>query len=534
MTSSAATTSSAPLMLQATSISKTFGDFTANDAVDFSIKAGSIHALLGENGAGKSTFVKMLYGVLSPDEGTFLWNGEAVDITSPKAARAMGIAMVFQHFPLFPALSVVENIALALDDAPALAQLAKKIIDASERWGLSIDPARPVGDLSVGEQQRVEILRCLLQDPKLLIMDEPTSVLTPQETERLFDVLRRLADDGCAVLYISHKLDEIMALTEEATILRGGKNVGNVVPKKSSTRAMAEMMVGEKVDWIERRSGDDANRKTNPQQAIFRINNLYRPQETAFSTALSNINLEIAAGEIVGIAGISGNGQEELVEALTGEWRCPDDATIEFQGKAIGRTNPQARRALGIEMVPEERNGHAAVPDMSLVENTFLTHYDRLANHEHSRDQSDGGLSWVKRMMTHPGLGQAITRQIVDDHDVRTPRDNPEARQLSGGNLQKFIMGRMLITAPKLAIIAQPTWGVDVGAATMIRRSLLALAEAGCGIILISQDLEEIFSLSNRIAVLNSGSMSATHPAASLTAEDVGLLMGGVAKEGAA
>ena len=534
MTTPAATTSSAsPLsqttpLLQASAITKRFGDFTANDAVDFSINAGSIHALLGENGAGKSTFVKMLYGVLSPDEGAFLWNGQAVDITSPKAARAMGIAMVFQHFSLFPALSVAENIALALDDAPAPSMLAKKIIDASERWGLSIDPARPVGDLSVGEQQRVEILRCLLQDPKLLIMDEPTSVLTPQETERLFDVLRRLADDGCAVLYISHKLDEIMALTEEATILRGGKNVGNVTPKKSSTRAMAEMMVGEKVDWIERRSGDDAKNKATPPKAIFRINNLNRPQETAFSTALNNINLEIAAGEIVGIAGISGNGQEEFVEALTGEWRCPNDATIEFQGKAIGRANPQARRALGIEMVPEERNGHAAVPDMSLLENTFLTHYDRL------RDQSKAGLSWFKRRMTPPGLGQAITRQIVDNHDVRTPRENPEARQLSGGNLQKFIMGRMLITSPKLAIIAQPTWGVDVGAATMIRRSLLALAEAGCGIILISQDLEEIFSLSNRIAVLNSGTMSATHPAASLTAEDVGLLMGGVAKEGAA
>lgn len=528
MTSSAVTTSSAPLLLEATSITKRFGNFTANDAVNFSIKAGSIHALLGENGAGKSTFVKMLYGVLSPDEGTFLWNGDAVNIASPKAARAMGIAMVFQHFSLFPALSVAENIALALDDAPAPAQLAKKIIDASERWGLSIDPERPVGDLSVGEQQRVEILRCLLQDPKLLIMDEPTSVLTPQETERLFDVLRRLADDGCAVLYISHKLDEIMALTEEATILRGGKNVGNVIPKKSSTRAMAEMMVGEKVDWIERRSGDDANQTANPPKAIFRINNLNRPQETAFSTALNNINLDIAAGEIVGIAGISGNGQEEFVEALTGEWRCPDDNTIEFQGTAIGRANPQARRALGIEMVPEERNGHAAVPDMTLLENTFLTHYDRL------RDQSAHGLSWFKRMMTHPGLGQAITREIVDNHDVRTPRENPEARQLSGGNLQKFIMGRMLITAPKLAIIAQPTWGVDVGAATMIRRSLLSLAESGCGIILISQDLEEIFSLSNRIAVLNSGTMSATHPAASLTAEDVGLLMGGAAHKGVA
>jgi len=504
--------SQAPL-LEATNITKRFGHFTANDNVGFTINKGEIHALLGENGAGKSTFVKMLYGVQAPDEGQFIWEGQPVQITSPKAARAMGIAMVFQHFSLFPALTVAENIALALDDAPQISALSKRIIEASERWGLSIEPDRPVGDLSVGEQQRVEILRCLLQDPKLLIMDEPTSVLTPQETTRLFDVLRRLSDDGCAVLYISHKLDEIMALTEKATILRGGLNVGEVVPKKSSTRAMAEMMVGSSVDWIERK--EDSKAKKKP--VLFTLKNLTRPSETAFATPLKSISLDVRAGEILGIAGISGNGQEELVEALTGEWRCPDAEMISFDGAPIGRTGPKGRRRLGIEMVPEERNGHAAVPDMTLVENTFLTHFDRMR-------KSDGLLG---RLMTHAGLGDEMTAQIVADHDVRTPHTNPMARQLSGGNLQKFIMGRMLVTAPKLAIIAQPTWGVDVGAATMIRRSLLALAEKGCGIILISQDLEEIFSLSDRIAVLNEGAMSAAQNAASLTAEDVGLLMGG-------
>lgn len=505
-------------LLTATAITKRFGDFTANDQVDFTIQPGAIHALLGENGAGKSTFVKMLYGVLSPDEGQFIWNGEEVSITSPKAARAMGIAMVFQHFSLFPALTVAENIALALDDAPQLSELSGRIRDASARWGLAIDPDRPVGDLSVGEQQRVEILRCLLQDPKLLIMDEPTSVLTPQESERLFDVLRKLSAEGCAVLYISHKLDEIMALTEKASILRGGKNVGDVIPKKSSTRAMAEMMVGDKVDWIERRTETTAN--GTARNVVFAIKGLTRPAETAFSTPLDDIHLDVVAGEIVGIAGISGNGQEELAEALSGEWRCPDENMIIYQGAGIGRSGPQARRRLGMEMVPEERNGHAAVPDMSLMENTFLTHYDRMAS----------GGSWWRRLMTHAGLGSDVTRRIIANHDVRTPEDNPQARQLSGGNLQKFIMGRMLISTPKLAIIAQPTWGVDVGAATMIRRSLLALAEDGCGIILISQDLEEIFSLSTRIAVLNAGVMSPAQPAAALTAEAVGLLMGGAAQ----
>ena len=500
-------------LLEATGITKRFGDFTANDNVSFTINEGSIHALLGENGAGKSTFVKMLYGVQGPDAGRFVWQGNEVTITSPKAARAMGIAMVFQHFSLFPALSVAENIALALDDAPQLSTLSRHITDASERWGLAIEPDRPVGDLSVGEQQRVEILRCLLQDPKLLIMDEPTSVLTPQETQRLFDVLRRLAKDGCAVLYISHKLDEIMALTEKATILRGGVNVGDVVPKKSSTREMAEMMVGSAVDWIERK--DSRHDSANP--VVFALNTLTRPAESAFATSLDAISLDVRAGEILGIAGISGNGQEELVEALTGEWRAPQAGMITFDGNPIGNLSPKGRRRLGMEMVPEERNGHAAVPDMTLVENTFLTHFDTMRSSD----------SLWGRIVTHAGRGAEITRRIITDHDVRTPHHNPEARQLSGGNLQKFIMGRMLVTGPKMAVIAQPTWGVDVGAATMIRRSLLALAESGCGIILISQDLEEIFSLSDRIAVLNAGRMSETYPAGDLTAEDVGLLMGG-------
>ena len=279
-------------------------------------------------------------------------------------------------------------------------------------------------------------------------------------------------------------------------------------------------MVGSSVDWIERKG----KAKGKAKSVLFSLKDLSRPADSAFATPLKSISLDVRAGEILGIAGISGNGQEEFVEALTGEWRCPEAGMITFDGAPIGRLNPKGRRRLGIEMVPEERNGHAAVPDMTLVENTFLTHFDRMR-------KSDGLLG---RLMTHAGRGEEMTTQIVADHDVRTPRHNPMARQLSGGNLQKFIMGRMLVTEPKLAIIAQPTWGVDVGAATMIRRSLLALAERGCGIILISQDLEEIFSLSDRIAVLNEGAMSPAQDAVSLTAEDVGLLMGGTESAGAA
>lgn len=500
-------------LLQASSISKRFGDFTANDSISLAIEAGEIHALLGENGAGKSTFVKMLYGVMQPDEGRFLWQGKPVQITSPNAARAMGIAMVFQHFSLFPALTVTENIALALDDVRNLQNLRQDIIDAANRWGLQIDPDHPVGALSVGEQQRVEILRCLLQNPKLLIMDEPTSVLTPQESQQLFTVLRKLADEGCAILYISHKLDEIMALAGKATILRHGRHVGEVTPDQSSTRQMAEMMVGSSVDWIERRH-DSASTK---HPSVFRITGLERAAENDFSVGLKAIDMDIGAGEIIGIAGVSGNGQEELAEALSGEWRSPKPDTITLAGQPVAHLGPDARRQLGIETVPEERNGHAAITAMSLTDNTFLTRYSDYAS----------GLPWWKRLLINPGSAQDESRAIIDENDVRTPHADPLASQLSGGNLQKFIMGRMLMASPRIAIVNQPTWGVDVGAATAIRRALLALAEKGCAIVLISQDLEEILTLAHRIGVLHEGRLSPLREAGTMTAEGIGLLMGG-------
>ena len=500
-------------LFQANSISKFFGDFKANDSVDITIESGSIHALLGENGAGKSTFVKMLYGVMPQDDGEFIWQGNPLQITSPKAARAMGIAMVFQHFSLFPALTVAENIALAMENDRSPAALRQDIINSAERWGLQINPDQIVGALSVGQQQRVEILRCLLQNPKLLIMDEPTSVLTPQESEQLFDVLRRLAKEGCAILYISHKLDEIMAIADKATILQHGRNVGSVIPAKSSTREMAELMVGRSVDWIEKRS----EKKRKKSTSLMSIEDLNRPSESQFATGLKSISMDIQAGEIIGIAGISGNGQEELAEALSGEWRAPDAGKISFEGKPIGHLGPQARRQIGIETVPEERHGHAAVTEMSIADNAFLTRY---SNYEKNS-------SWLKRIFTNPTVAVSDAEKIVAENDVRTPHSNPLAGQLSGGNLQKFIMGRMLIAEPKMAIVNQPTWGVDVGAATDIRRALLALADKGCSIILISQDLEEILTLSHRIGVLHNGRMSALADTSTMTAEKIGLLMGG-------
>lgn len=541
----------APL-LQATGLTKRFGNFVANDNVSVSIAGGSIHALLGENGAGKSTFVKMLYGALAPDQGQLVWQGKPCQITSPKIARQLGIAMVFQHFSLFPALTVAENIALALSGDLAPASLAERITRAADHWGLEIDPWQPVAELSVGESQRVEILRCLLQDPKLLIMDEPTSVLTPQEAEKLFTVLRRLAAEGCAILYISHKLEEIMALAERATILRGGKLVADLIPAKTTTRAMAETMVGRSVDWIERQDRQNTAKQQTAETAgtdtVLEISHLSRPRDTAFGTSLDDICFNLKRGEILGIAGIAGNGQEELMAALTGEWLCPAGtglpqsaetpiktnpgtavATISLEGIALDRAGPSMRRSLGMELVPEERNGHATVPDMRLSENTFLTRWGNTPDRPEMKPTG-----WLKLQLRHAGESLDESRRIIAEHDVRIPCEDPLANQLSGGNLQKFIMGRSLNAAPKVAIIAQPTWGVDVGAATAIRRSLLQLADAGTAILLISQDLEEIFSLSDRIAVLNQGRLSPPQPTAEVDAEKVGLLMGGVEDETAA
>ena len=502
------------ILLEADGVSHSFGDHLANDAVSLKIKQGEIHALLGENGAGKSTFVKMLYGVLGPDAGQFRWRGEPIAIASPKQARSLGIAMVFQHFSLFPALTVLENIAVALETGESLKQLRARLTREEEKYGLGIDPDRPVGGLSVGEKQRVEILRCLLQDPDLLILDEPTSVLTPQESERLFGVLERLAADGCAILYISHKLDEVVRLAGTATVLRGGRNAGSVSPKKSSTGKLAEMMVGGRVEQVERRRGADEKQAGKP---LLSVRGLDRPAGHDFAVPLSGIGFHLRAGEILGIAGVSGNGQTELAEVLGGEWRCPVAERIQLGGRSIGQLGPSRRRALGLEYLPEERNGHAAVPEMTLSENTLLTRY------QHYRGRRP---VWARALLDPADAGGEQAR-IVAESDVRAPGEDPRAGQLSGGNLQKFILGRMLLAAPKVAVVVQPTWGVDIGAATAVRRRLLELAGAGCGIVLISQDLDEILALSANIAVLHRGRLSRPAPAGTMTAESIGLLMGG-------
>ena len=503
------------ILLKARKICKSFGNFVANQNIDISIAKGQIHALLGENGAGKSTLVKIFYGVLQPDSGSIEINNQKISITSPNIARTNGIGMVFQHFSLFPALTVAENILIALDNKIKFSEVVNKITKLSKEWELFVDPLKLVSELSVGEKQRVEIIRCLMQNPNLLIMDEPTSVLTPQEIKNLFKILKKLASSGCSILYISHKLDEIIELADEVTILKSGKSIETIDAKKTTTNFLAEKMVGKKITQLKK------NIKTNSKNIAFEVKNLNKQKDHEFGISLTNINLQVNYGEILGVAGIAGNGQVELMEILSGEISCKNNDQILLDKLPIGKANINERRKLGIETIPEERTFHATVPNLTLSENTFLTYFFKYSNTK----------SWITNLLNNPQNSLDESKTIVKNNDVRCPETNPLASQLSGGNLQKFILGRSLANNPKVAIFSQPTWGVDIGAATAIRQKLLDLSQSGKAVILISQDLEEIFELSDKICVINEGVLSEIFDVREITATDVGLLMGGKNRE---
>ena len=498
------------LLLSIAGISKAYPGVVANDDVNFQISTGEIHALLGENGAGKSTLVKMIYGLVRPDSGTMELEGVAFQPAEPRAARASGVAMVFQHFSLFEALSVAENIALGMENPPPQRQLAAEIRQVSHNYGLPLDPDRLVGDLSAGERQRVEIIRCLLQDPKLLIMDEPTSVLTPQEVEVLFKTLRQLAREGTAILYISHKLEEIRSLCGQATILRRGKVVDSCIPAEKTARELAEMMVG--VSLQQPKKAGDGQKTTE----ILTVRNLRMPPASEFGVALRDIHFSLNSGEILGIAGVAGNGQDELLLALSGE-HCTQAGHVLFQGQEIGHLSINQRRGLGIVSAPEERLGHAAAPDMSLVENAYLSGATRqgLAR--------AGLINW--RGCTD------FADQIIQAFDVRTPSAQTAARALSGGNLQKFVIGREVLQNPKVLVVNQPTWGVDAAAAAAIRQALLDLAADGTAVLVISQDLDELLEISDCFAALCEGKLSPIRPTQGLSVETIGLMMGGMQAE---
>jgi len=499
----------APSRLALAHVSKSFPGVKANQDISLSVRPGEIHALLGENGAGKSTLVKIIYGVQRADEGEISFDGRPVEIASPKAARKLGIGMVFQHFSLFDGMTVLENIALGLDETVPAEELKARIKAILDSYSLPLDPHREVHTLSVGERQRIEIVRCLLQKPKLLIMDEPTSVLTPQEVERLFETLRQIASEGCSILYISHKLHEIKALCEAATILRGGKVVATCDPRVETTRRMAELMIGAELKSIERPAGDG-----KAGAARLSVDKLDMPGEPPFGTSLKGISFSAQAGEILGIAGVAGNGQAELLMALSGEHIAARNDAIRLDGRPIGFSDAGARRAAGLACVPEERNGHAAVPDFSLAENVVLTARHRLP-------LAPSGL--IRQGPVERYAGEVIAR-----FDVRTTGPTALAGSLSGGNLQKFIMGREIGQKPDVLVVAQPTWGVDAGAAAAIRQALVDLAAQGSAIVVISQDLDELLELSDRLCVINEGRLSPARPVAGLKLEEIGLLMGGI------
>ncbi|MCI2400582.1 ABC transporter ATP-binding protein [Aliiroseovarius subalbicans] len=501
-------TATVDALLTLDGLRKAYPGVVANDNVSFEIKPGEVHALLGENGAGKSTLVKMIYGLVKPDQGSMVLNGEPFAPANPAAARASGVAMVFQHFSLFDALNVAENISLGMDNPPHPRELAARIREVSQAYGLPLDPDRVVGDLSAGERQRVEIIRCLLQDPKLLIMDEPTSVLTPQEVEILFHTLRKLTAEGTAILYISHKLEEIRALCEHATILRHGQVVDTCDPREESARDLAEMMVGSTLHVPSRET-------VEPGEVVLVVDKLDLKSATEFGTDLKQVHLEVRAGEVLGIGGVAGNGQDELLGALSGEALAPGAITL--KGEDVGHLGPNARRERGLLTAPEERLGHSAAPDMSLTENALLTGAVR------ENLTQRGFLKWHAT--------EDFARKIIKDFDVRTPGPDNAARSLSGGNLQKFVIGREVLQRPDVLVVNQPTWGVDASAAADIRQALLDLAHHGAALIVISQDLDELMEVADRFTALNEGHLAAPVPTRGLTVEDIGLMMGGMAED---
>ncbi|MBI2772619.1 MAG: ABC transporter ATP-binding protein [Burkholderiales bacterium] len=491
--------------LQLQGITKRYPAVVANDGVSLAVQPGETHAVLGENGAGKSTLMKIIYGSVKPDEGSVLWNGQPVHVRNPQEARALGIAMVFQHFSLFDTLTVAQNVWLGLDKSLSLAEVAQRITAKAGEYGLDIDPSRPVHTLSVGEMQRVEIIRALLTNPKLLILDEPTSVLTPQAVEKLFVVLKKLASEGCSILYISHKLHEIRELCNACTVLRGGKVTGVCNPQQETNASLSRMMIGAEPPALE-------HHERAAGEAVLRVQALRLAREDQFGVDLDGVSLEVRAGEVVGIAGVSGNGQKELLYALSGEDTRAPAAMVQVFGNSAGGLDPAQRRALGVHFVPEERLGRGAVPTLSLAHNLMLTRTDAI-----------GKSGWIDVKAL-----QKQAQQVIARFNVKAGGPQAAAKSLSGGNLQKFIVGREIDAQPKLLIISQPTWGVDVGAAAQIRGEILALRDAGCAVLVVSEELDELFEICDRLHVIAKGKLSPSVARRDATVSQIGEWMSGL------
>ena len=490
-------------------IVKRFPGVLANDRVDFDVRAGEVHALLGENGAGKSTLMKILYGLYQPDEGQILINGETVRLASPADAIRLGIGMIHQHFMLVPSLTVAENVALGLPSSRGpltdLERVAARTRELTEVYGLLVDPTAPVWQLSVGEQQRVEIVKALYRGASLLILDAPTAVLTPQEVDELFVTLRRMAGDGHALIFITHKLREVFAISDRVTVLRDGRVVGRVETGDTSRSELAQMMVGREI--VERWEKPPAR----PGPVVLEVNDLHCESDKG-TPALKGVSLQVRAGEILGIAGVSGNGQRELAEVIAG-LREATAGHVRLEGQELTNQPPDKVIAAGLAFIPEERLTVGIIKDFTVAENAILeTHA--------SPELTNGPFLDLEAIRQH-------TARLIRDYDVRTPNQETPAKSLSGGNIQKLILARELSREPRVLVAAQPTRGVDIGATEYIHRRLIEQRSAGTAILLISEDLDEIQSLSDRIAVMYEGEIVGEMPADEADVEKLGLMMAG-------
>lgn len=501
---------SATPRLRLEAISKRYPQVIALSEVDLSVAAGEIHAVLGENGAGKSTLMNIIGGVTRASSGRIYWQGKQVDMVSPRVARDLGIGMVFQQFALFETLSVAENIALGLSVRWSRRELAARIEGVAERYGLPLAAQRLVHTLSVPERQRVAIIRCLLQQPRLLILDEPTAALAPNLVAALFATLRQLAGEGCAILFISHKLEEIRALCHSATILRNGRVSGACQPAQETPQMLARLMIGADLPRIEHPPAAGGG------ETRLLLNRLCWRNPDAAGVSLYDLELSVDAGEIVGIAGVAGNGQQELLRLLSGEESSADKGCLRMMGVQVGRLSPAARRTLGLAVVSDERLGRSAVAAMTLTENVLLS------------ATPSSGLTW--RGLIRASAVRAFAARCIRQFGVKCSGETALAQSLSAGNLQKFLLGREILSAPRLLIVAQPTSGVDVAAAAFIHQSLIELRQRGCAILLFSEDLDELFTLCERIAVISQGRLSPARLCATVSSAELGVAMGGGGK----
>ena len=495
--------------LEMSGISKAFGAVQANRGISLRLSGGEVLGLLGENGAGKTTLMKILYGLLPADEGTIRINGEPVRFHSPRDAIARGIGMVHQHFMLVQNHTVAENVALGFPEAPFFfpaREVARRIQEFSRRYGLAVNPRARIWQLSAGEQQRVEIIKALLAGADLLILDEPTSVLTPREAEELFAVLRRMSTEGHSLIFISHKLEEILSICDRVVVLRRGEVAGAAAAREMDKRELARLMVGREIIF-------NLSRKSlEPGPVVLEVENLTVAGDRK-AAAVRGVSFRVHRNEILGIAGVSGNGQRELVEAITG-LRRPAGGSVRLNGEDVTGASARVTASKGIAHVPEERIRFGIVPNLFVYENSVLKqHRSRL---------------FSRGMFLNYGSIRAHAARLVKDFSIAAPSLNTPVRALSGGNIQKLILGREISGEPALLVAAHPTYGLDVGATEYIRRQLLELRERGTALLLVSEDLEEIFELADRVAVLFNGRLMGIVPTAEATMEQIGLMMAGI------